>query len=159
MLCYASHLLPWHGNIMIQCTLGAHDTKSTQQIFMRDILFFIMHTLNHQLKYYTGARSFLFFFHLCDSTLEPDNIRKNSCFCFRVLFAHYHTDLEVVHFWVPLTLTLSVWLWQTPYRLLLSQFPVENMLLFWGCSLSVIFYGIFWFLSLTTAVIPERAIW
>lgn len=51
MLGYASHLLPWHGSIMIQCTLGAHDAKSTQQIFTRDILFFIMHTLNQKLKY------------------------------------------------------------------------------------------------------------
>ena len=51
VLGYASHLLPWHGSIMIQCTLGAHDTESTQQIFMRDILFFIMHTLNQKLKY------------------------------------------------------------------------------------------------------------
>lgn len=98
MLSYASLLLPWHGNIMIQRTLGAHDIKSSQQIFMRDILFFIMPTLNHQLKYL--ARPCLLFFplHLCDFTLEPDNIHQNSCFRFRVLFAHYHTDSAVVHF-------------------------------------------------------------
>lgn len=92
---HASRLLPLHGNVM---TLWAHDTESARQIFMRDILFFHYAHAQSSVEIYRPSLHPLFSPICPCPPWSPNTFAEKSCFCVGVLFAHYHSDMEVVHF-------------------------------------------------------------